>query len=205
MTNENSQGRVGEDLAYVRAVVERQRELLCEHVPVWFAALIGLWLVCTMSLRDLVDHGMVAENIQEWVGNSGLFIVVAILLWRAAQQRRNRKPSDRPRFARQEISRIVLPWFAFMAGLILFRQLGGAAGLDKDVLRPFMFAYTAMALTIIGFSSLHTVLGFGLGLAVGTIAFAFFGLSYPFTALGVAAWLGIVLGAYADQRRVRGA
>jgi len=205
MATENGTGKVEQDLAYVRAVVDRQRQLICEAVPIWFAALVGLYLAGSSVLRDLADRGAVSPDAREWFGNIGLGVLLVLLFGLVRRKRRRDGRGYGPRLPSREKWHIILPWLAFIAAVLLFAALGSASGLDKAVLRPFFFAMTALAFTIIGLSSIYTVLGFGLGMAVGTIAFAFLNLAFPFSAFGICAGLGLVIGAYADQRRVRGA
>ncbi|MFZ5608793.1 MAG: hypothetical protein ACOY99_04195 [Pseudomonadota bacterium] len=196
--------KISEDLAFVRAALDRQRRTLSSFVPVWFAALIGVFFIGSTLLADLDARALVTATFRDWYKTIALAVLVIGLSSRAYARRGAGSDCAAARLPWRARAVIVLPWIAFGAGILMVQRVGVAAGLAEEVVRPFLLTQAALAMVLIGLGGLGIFLGFGLGLALGTLSLVYANLAYPYTALGVLVAAGLVLGAWADHRAIAG-
>lgn len=194
--------KASEDLAYVRGALERQRRMVCEAVPLWFAAAIGTVLALSAAGRDLVAAGMLEEVWRDRTGSVMMLALVAIYLGYATRKRGSAGMRERMRAEWREARTLALPWIVFFAGVLFIKFAGDAAGLEKEALRPFLMGHVAVSMILIGLYRISIVLGFGLGIAAGTLSLVFLDLPAPWTAVGLLAAAGLVAGAWRDRQLV---
>lgn len=187
-----------EDFSYIRRALERQRRFVHDYVPVWFAALIGLFVLGIMATKDLTAMGYLAAGGRDWFVKIGAALLIAVLL--VLHFRRHGKSNGQGQYDSQYLKSIIGPWIIFAATIVMLRYAGETLGLDKAMWRPITFIYIGSAFTLIGFDRLNVTLWFGLGVLAGTAIFIFTPFPLPYTALGVTMALGVIFGAWLDHR-----
>jgi len=194
--------KLQDDLAYVRAAVDRQRRLTCEYLPVWLAITIGGLLVALTLVRDLVTLGHIGENVLDWA--IIVFAVAGIGGVVTHAMRKRAGSSERTGGASQLKARekrlASLQALVFVSGLLVLNYAldqGGIGGRTEDIIT---FTYVGVCMTLMGLSGLHILLWFGVGTAVGTLAFAFLDIDFAKTMFGVCLATGLVFGSWLDRR-----
>lgn len=191
--------RLGDDLAYIRAAINRQRRLACEYIPAWLAAGAGGFFFLGAVIKDLRLQGIITETTGD-----AIIIVAMVGLLLALFRNRRRNPASRCG-GRQQASlreRVIygLPALVFLAGLGLFIPVFEQLGIAQDARMPIIMLYSAVCLILIGLRGVSAATGMGLGLAVGMMVKIFLAFAYSTTVFGLCIALGLIAGAWADRR-----
>lgn len=192
--------KASEDLAYVRRALERQRRMICEAVPLWFAASVATTLALSAAGRDLVAAGLLEEVWRDRLSSTALLGLMVVYFGHATRRHGSACSRERMRAEWREARIFIWPWIVFIAGILFIKFAGDAAGLEKEALRPFLMGHVAVSMILIGLDRLSIVLGFGVGIAAGTLSMVFLDLPAPWTVFGLLAAIGLVAGARRDQR-----
>lgn len=195
------------DLDYVKSAIERQQRLVCEYVPVWFAAAVGAFFVVITATRDLAAAGAMDETLREWIRNIGWFALVALLFVQIGRKRRARTaetgrragPGQRAR----EAWHLAGPFALLIGAIVLMRFLGAELGVAIDQLRPLMLIFMGAGMAILGLGRISVVFWFGVSLLLGVVPLFFAQFAWPYTILGLLVAAGLVFGARRDQARFR--
>ncbi|MFQ5347819.1 MAG: hypothetical protein ACE5ED_08240 [Rhodothalassiaceae bacterium] len=192
--------RLKDDLAYVRAAIDRQREILCHAIPFWFAGLIAVFLMVLAVVGDLQAQGVLPESVFDIVKLAGFVGLVTVLLSRALGEKRGRRAEKATRPRQRGQARQVVPFLIFVAGLAFIQLYADAAGLGGAALKPVIFAYVAVSFMLLGYNGLRLLFWMGAGLAAATLVYVGLDSEFQRTILGVGFAAGILLGSWFDQR-----
>ncbi|RMD90650.1 MAG: hypothetical protein D6807_01310 [Alphaproteobacteria bacterium] len=192
--------RLKDDLAYVRAAIDRQRQILCHAIPFWFAGLIAAFMVVLGAVGDLYRQGVLPESASDIVKLGGFVGLVTILLSRALRERRDRLTDGATRPRQRGQARQVVPFLIFVAGLAFIQIYASTAGIGGAAFKPVIIAYVAVSFMLLGHNGLRLLLWMGAGLAAATLVYVAFDSEFPRTILGVGFAAGILLGSWFDRR-----
>lgn len=192
--------RLRDDLAYVRAAVERQRQAVCDTVPVWFAAAAGGYFLMLALLRDFSVQEVIGKATLEWINTIGTAILVVIVLTRAYQHRRRAGSEAKPRLRWRDQLRQATPFLIFVAGIVFIKFYADAADIDVAAMQPVFIAYVAVSFMLIGLGGLRLLLWMGAGLAVGLLGYVALDPELKRTLLAAGLGTGMVFGSWLDSR-----
>jgi len=191
--------RLSDDLAFIRAAVNRQRRVVCEYLPPWLAAGAGGFFFLSALIRDLRLQGVITETIGD-----GIIIVAMVGLLVALFRNRRRNPGancgGRQQASLREQLAYGLPALVWLAGFGLFIPVFEQLGVAQDARMPILMLYSAVCLILIGLRGVSAATGMGIGIAVGGAAKTFLAFEYSISFLGLSMALGLIAGAWFDRR-----
>ena len=192
--------RLRDDLAYVRAAVERQREALCRVIPMWFAALIAAFMVALAVIGDLRSQGLVPDAASDLLKTIGFAGLVTILLSRRFRRDRGSRSATTPAPGRRQQMRQAIPFLIFAAGLAFIQIYASESDIADAAFRPVLLSYVAVGFMLIGHGGLRLLFWMGAGLAVATLGYVAFDTEFKRTLLGLGFSGGVMLGSWLDRR-----
>ena len=193
--------RLRDDLAYVRAAIDRQREILCHAIPMWFAGLIAAFLLALAFIGDLRSQGLVPDTAFDLLKIVGFVGLVTILLGRSFRRDRRGGRSARTSPAgRHEQVRQAIPFLVFLAGLAFIQLYADAAGIAGAAFRPVLLGYVAVGFMLMGHGGLRLLFWMGAGLAVATVGYVALDIDFKRTLLGLGFAGGVMFGSWLDRR-----
>jgi len=195
--------KLRDDLAYVRAALNRQRRFACEVLPLWLAATIGALFVGLTMIKDLETMGRVSESVTD----SAVIVVavigmIAVLIKHAGRRRKERRQPeyDRPRPDRWHKQQSSLQALIFIVGYGVLNYALDQAGISGKMDDIISFTYLAACMMLMGLGGLHLLLWFGVGAGAGAIALLFFDIAFAKTVVGIFIAAGLITGAWLDRR-----
>lgn len=194
--------KLSDDLAYVRAAIDRQRKMLCDALPLWAALSIGAYLILVAVLGDLKSFGHVSDSLLDIVTLSGAALLMAMLFLqdRRLRARRRETGATASTLDRAQRRKFVLQTATFMAAIVIFNLIGDQSGIPSDIAKTYQLLLMATCLILIGLNGLNMILWLGLGLALGGVGDFYLDIEWPRTLLASSGALGIMTGAALDRR-----
>lgn len=194
--------KLRDDLAYVRAAVNRQRRFACEVLPLWLAATIGAMFVGLTVIKDLETMGRVSESLTDGAVIAVAVIAMIALVSHSKLRRRatGRPGHERPKPDRRQKRQSALQALIFVTGYWVLNHALDQAGISGKQDDIISFTYLAACMMLMGLGGLHLLLWFGVGAGAGALALLLFDIAFAKTVVGTCIAVGLVAGAWLDRR-----
>ena len=194
--------KLKDDLAYVRAAIDRQRRLACEVLPLWLAAVIGSAFVGLAFLKDLQTLGHVSETAMDVTVVAAAAVALGAVVFRKRHglDRKESVQDLTSAFDTSQKRRMALQAATFIGGMIFLNHVLDQAGVPDRAADVIIFTYLAISMILMGLGGLHMLLWFGLGMAGGALAFWFLDIAFVKTTLGLCLAGGLIVGAWLDRQ-----
>jgi len=193
--------KLRDDLAYVRAAIDRQRRVVSNYLPIWLAAVLGALFVGLTLIKDLETMGRVSES---WMDGAVIAVAVIGMIAVLSHARRKRKTGqpehDRPGPDRWQKRQSSLQALIFIAGYGVLNYALDQADVTGKMDDIISFTYLAACMMLMGLGGLNLLLWFGFGAGVGALGLLFLDIAYLKTVVGSCIAAGLMTGAWLDRR-----
>ncbi|GAB4576497.1 MAG: hypothetical protein Tsb008_20740 [Rhodothalassiaceae bacterium] len=192
--------KIGDDLAFVRAALERQRQFVCDRISPALALGTGLFLVGLSMTKDLVQAGLITDKLAD---GAVLFLMISYIAALFLTRRSGKAGCATSMTVSEQISH-GMPMLIWVGGLLLFVPLLEQLGVPAESRKVILIYFSGVALLIVGARGLLTARYMGIGLLLGGLAKLLPGLAFDDTLIGIGMGGGFILGAWLDRRAIGG-